>query len=100
MGRTCRQWPMFERVLSHARLIDAMLQHAPEAGKACASSQGTAWYQARTECLVCPEARRCRIGSKPPTRSLRRPSSVAARSSFAVACVRPTPRADTKHPSS
>jgi hypothetical protein len=51
---------MLERVLSHARLIDAMLLHAgPEAGKAVRVRDGTAWYEARTECLGCSDARRC-----------------------------------------
>jgi hypothetical protein len=51
---------MFERVLSHARLFDAMLQHAGvQPGEAVRAGRGTAWQQARTLCLGCPDARRC-----------------------------------------
>ena len=60
MGRTCRHWPMFERVLSHARLMDEMMERVgAEAGKAVRIEHGMAWQEARTQCLGCPEAHRC-----------------------------------------
>lgn len=60
MGRTCRHWPMFERVLSHERLMDAMLRHAgTEAVEAMRHRQGAAWQEARTACLGCCETLSC-----------------------------------------
>jgi hypothetical protein len=61
MGRTCRNWPMFDRVLSHAQLMDEMLERVgAEPGEAVRIGQGTAWHEARTQCLGCADARRCR----------------------------------------
>jgi hypothetical protein len=54
-------WPMFDRVLSHARLMDEMLRRVgAEPGDAVRIEQGVTWHEARTECLGCAEARRCR----------------------------------------
>jgi hypothetical protein len=51
---------MFERVLSHELLMDAMLRQAgADARKAMRNRQGAAWYEARTACLGCTETRRC-----------------------------------------
>src|SRR5262245_25273522 len=52
---------MFDRVLSHARLMDRMLERiGAETGRAVRIAHGAAWEEARTQCLVCPDARRCR----------------------------------------
>ena len=99
MGRTCRQWPMFERVLSRARLIDAMLQHAPEAGKAVRAGRGTAWTEARTECLVCPEARRCQHWLE-TAHPLAPPPEFCRSAQLFRHCVRAADIPQTKHPSS
>jgi Family of unknown function (DUF6455) len=52
---------MFDRVLSHAQLMDEMMQRVgAEPGDAVRVEQGMAWHAARTECLGCADARRCR----------------------------------------
>jgi hypothetical protein len=51
---------MFDRVLSHAHLMDQMMERVgAEAGKAVRIEHGEAWHEARTLCLCCPDARRC-----------------------------------------
>jgi hypothetical protein len=52
---------MFDRVVGRARLMEAMLEHVgARAGDAVRVRQGMAWYEARTRCLACADARRCR----------------------------------------
>ena len=61
MERASRHWPMFQRVYSHAGLMDRMMERVgAEPSKAVRMQQGLAWQEARTQCLGCPDGRRCR----------------------------------------
>ncbi len=56
----CFEWPIFNRVLRQAAMMDQMMQRAGvEPGVAVRLDRGGAYYAARTRCIDCPAADRC-----------------------------------------
>ncbi len=56
----CFEWPIFNRVLRQAAMMDRMMQRAGvEPGVAVRLDKGCAYYAARTRCIECPVADRC-----------------------------------------
>ena len=56
----CFEWPIFNRVLRQAAMMDRMMQRAGvEPGVAVRLDKGGAYYAARTRCIECPAADRC-----------------------------------------
>lgn len=60
MGDLCYPFPVFQRVLARAELMDRMLVRCGVApGVAVRVGGGNDWYQARTRCLDCPAGLAC-----------------------------------------
>jgi hypothetical protein len=60
MSDLCYPFPVFQRVLARAELMDRMLGRCGiDPGVAVRLDGGAAWYEARTRCIDCPSGHNC-----------------------------------------
>ena len=61
MSDYCYRFPVLQRVLQQADLMDQMMQHARvDPVDVIRRDKGASWYEARTRCIECPAVSECR----------------------------------------
>ena len=61
MSDLCYSFPVFNRVLTQAGLMDRMMQKTGvDPLEVIRKDQGASWYEARTRCIDCVSVQHCR----------------------------------------
>ena len=83
MSDFCYSFPVFNRVLSQADLMDQVLVKAGiDPLDLIRHDHGAAWYEARTRCIDCMHATACRDRVASPPRQNQSPPDYCPNSAF------------------